>query len=307
MYREVVRGSGALSPVWEGRYKISVSGELFVPLVQEMTVGREARLRLEPTLEYTREYVEGGLKDRLRAYASKAGSLSRSDLGGLEALGADIRGSGHGLADLAREADGLLAQARVAVLDRELSAEEKAIESARAVNAEDVLRLLSLKDEAQSLGEPGEVLAARLDRAVLKARELERNAASQGRLADLQGARDRIVTKLRAVQRTRRGLSVAGRISAGLGLATGGLSGLFWYLSDQAYARYRDTSVSAESVRYRAEVERWNTLTWVSWGTGGAGIGTGFPLWVARPSTAKQTAELARVESAIRGLTEGGK
>jgi len=70
MFRETIRGTGSLQPVWVGEYTIQVTAENYEPLEQKVAIQRGQSLRFAPELEFTEEYrryIEESEKGKLFA------------------------------------------------------------------------------------------------------------------------------------------------------------------------------------------------------------------------------------------------
>lgn len=63
-FREVIRGSGELEPVWEGTYAIAATGEKYVSLEQSITVSQGQTAIFRPEIDFTNEYTEELLRQR---------------------------------------------------------------------------------------------------------------------------------------------------------------------------------------------------------------------------------------------------
>ena len=77
-----------------------------------------------------------------------------------------------------------------------------------------------------------------------------------------------------------------------MGAISGGLSGLFWYLSEEAYRNYLSASVSSDVIYYKEKVKLWETSMYASWGAGGAWLGIGGLFFAASPNTGKYKKEI---------------
>ncbi len=114
-FREVVRGSGRLSPVWTGSYAVTVEGENYVTRTMDVTLSKNERYRLAPDLSYTEECVRGRLEARftgLREKVASAGPIEESTIEEVKRLTTDLADALYTFPDMIEGTDELLETAR---------------------------------------------------------------------------------------------------------------------------------------------------------------------------------------------------
>ena len=96
-----------------------------------------------------------------------------------------------------------------------------------------------------------------------------------------------------------------GWVSFGVGLATGGLAGLFQYLANEAYREYEESywiGSWEQAQRKEDEVRLWDISTIAALGASGVCIIISSVLWVSRPPTRELSRELQSITKQIELL-----
>jgi hypothetical protein len=93
-----------------------------------------------------------------------------------------------------------------------------------------------------------------------------------------------------------------GWVSFGLGLASGGLAGLFSYLSDTAYEAYARSILWEEAQAKQNEVKLWDISTIAALSASGVCLLVSSVLWISGPPTRQLRRELEAVEQQIQNL-----
>ena len=96
--------------------------------------------------------------------------------------------------------------------------------------------------------------------------------------------------------------TIGGWTSLGLGLVSGGLSGLFYYFSNEAYQKYERSATYDEALEYKDQVQFWDTSTYIALGASGLFLIVSSIRLLTRSSTEHLTAKLETVEKEINIL-----
>ena len=79
--------------------------------------------------------------------------------------------------------------------------------------------------------------------------------------------------------RIKKARSIGGWIAFSTGVVSLGLSGLFWYLSNEAFNDYNNTNVTEDVIEYRRKTQLYDALTYSAVGVGVLGLGISISLW----------------------------
>ncbi len=122
------------------------------------------------------------------------------------------------------------------------------------------------------------------------------------RLESLLVQKKEIERQITRNNRTRKVKKLAGWISLGIGVLSGGFSGYSYFMSDTAYNNYIDTTSTSEAENYRKDVEMWDTLMFAGAGGCGGGLTLSAILFLTGPNNKKEVLELDRIEREIKIL-----
>ena len=84
-----------------------------------------------------------------------------------------------------------------------------------------------------------------------------------------------------------------------LSLASGGLAGLFHYLSNEAYWKYERSATFEEAQKHEKQVKLWDISTYTALGTSGLCLFISSVTWLSRPSPKRFINELESVDKEI--------
>jgi len=96
--------------------------------------------------------------------------------------------------------------------------------------------------------------------------------------------------------------TIRGWTFLGLGLVSGGLSGFFYYSSNEAYQKYERSATYEEALKYKDQVQFWDTSTYIALGTSALSLIVSSILLLTRSSTEHLTTKLETVEREINIL-----
>lgn len=123
------------------------------------------------------------------------------------------------------------------------------------------------------------------------------------RLEELRAKKKSLEEEVQKVRVIRNQQSVWGWISLGVGVGAGILAGCSWYAGDLAYANYQAATITAEVLRYKGEVKRWDAMLCACSGVGVVGLGMSVLFWLTSPRVDPGIAEaIVKVELDIRTL-----
>ena len=106
---------------------------------------------------------------------------------------------------------------------------------------------------------------------------------------------------------TRRNLTIAGWTSLGIGVVAGGLSILFFILSDSSYTAYNQTASTSDALRLKSEVQLYDTLKIATLAGASLCITISIPLFAFGPKPAKIENSIKYFEEELRKLNNEGK
>ena len=251
MFREVVKGYGTL-PAPAGDYSITVTGKNYEQYEETgIIVPKGANISLKPDLSYSREYeyeLFTGKLEEAERILNFGYLLTYTDIKKFEDLKKEIEFSKHGFTELIPRVKSLIERAKEIVGAEPLVGTEPLIESVEG-------------DE----------------------NILEKEKRLEGLFVQKQELEIKIESSLLEKKRK----TIGGWTFLGLGLVSGGLSGLFYYFSNEAYQKYE---------RF------WDTSAYIAPGTSGFCLIVSSILLLTRPSTEHFTAELETVEKEINIL-----
>ena len=235
--RQVVRGSGTLERLWEGTYQVTVQGETYQPLSQQIRITRKETtdLRLRP--ERTREYLEQQeVAARQKDYARYAQ--------GVEEAEERATSSAEVTEVMVAESSRLLDELRQ-------STRQFPDLATRLTTAVTKLKQLQEMQEAE--------------RAHAEARrDIERQIAA------LESERAQVQQQLTSTQARKRARAASGITFLILAVVAGGGSGLSFWQAQTSYERYQAATITDVATQEREAVLRWSTV-----GVGSAGAGGG--------------------------------
>ncbi len=122
------------------------------------------------------------------------------------------------------------------------------------------------------------------------------------RLGSLLLQKKDIESQIRRNNETRKVKKLAGWISLGIGILSGGFSGYSYFMSDTAYNNYIDTNITSEAVRYREYSVMWDTLMFVGAGGCVGGLTLSAIIFLSAPDNKKEALELERIDREIKIL-----
>ena len=85
---------------------------------------------------------------------------------------------------------------------------------------------------------------------------------------------------------------------------SGGLTGYFYYLGNEAYREYEAAATPEAILRAENAVKLWDAATWTAIGVGGVSLVASTVLWLSAPSTRELRSELESLDRQIRALGE---
>lgn len=179
---------------------------------------------------------------------------------------------------------------------------ENILSESYRMKQKDIDNLVTLKGTIQASKHRFVDLIAKTELLIRKANEKMIVQEKQDQLEKLTARKWAIEDKLRQIKRKRRTHSIVGWSCFGTGVASLGISALFYYLSDEAYENYLNATITEDVIRYRDEFLMWDTMTYTAWGVGGVGVGVSIILWANSPNPKEYRAELVEIQSRIDKL-----
>ena len=131
---------------------------------------------------------------------------------------------------------------------------------------------------------------------------LTADQVNQQKLEVLEALRAELKATIAEINKKRSVAHTWGWSLMGVGAVSAGLSGVCWYLADQAYQGYQSTGGTSEAEYYRGKVTLWDTLMLVSAGTSVLSFGGAIPSFALSPNSRAESNELKRVETEISAL-----
>ena len=159
-----------------------------------------------------------------------------------------------------------------------------------------------LVTRAESLIQRAEAIVAAENGAVTPAAVDPTRQDRESSLTELLARKQQLELQMegRRLQGKRR--ITGGWVSFGLGLASGGLAGLFSYLSDTAYEAYARSILWEEAQAKQNEVKLWDISTIAALSASGVCLVISSVLWISGPPTRQLRRELEAVEQQIQNL-----
>jgi hypothetical protein len=121
-FRQVVARKGLLTPVWEAEYTVRVTGEIYEPYKQEITIRRASTISFKPRLDYSREYEENKFRKLMqeseKAFYENKG-IEQKDIDRLALLKGMIQASKHGFTELVADTELLIQKAKQKIVVQE--------------------------------------------------------------------------------------------------------------------------------------------------------------------------------------------
>jgi hypothetical protein len=242
------------------------------------------------------EVIDQPRRERVLAYLDPA-LLMCEDLGCAVRIGRALSAATVVMGTIVTESGKLAASVRVVTVASGRSIKSNSAGVASASDLPQAVRLLASAlfgaPFAGSMGAEG----------------LNQTQEKQQRLEALESLREDLQDSIAQIKVKRRSAQTWSWVSLGFGVASAALSGVSWYLSDQAYKEYVATSETAKAEYYHKQVVLWDTIMLASAGTSVLSVGISIPLFVLSPDSRAEMEELKRVESDIAALAapEGNK
>jgi len=174
----------------------------------------------------------------------------------------------------------------------------QAIAQSRHGFPELVSRVESLIERAETIVAAEAVIAAP---AAGGAERLEK----ERRLNELMGQKQQLELQIEGRRLEGKRKITGGWISFGVGLATGGLAGLFQYLANEAYREYEESygiGSWEQAQRKEDEVRLWDISTIAALGASGVCLVVSSVLWISRPPTRELRLQLESITKQIELL-----
>ena len=178
----------------------------------------------------------------------------------------------------------------------------------------DIKKFKDLKREIELSKHSFSELISRAESVIEKAVEIvgteflvestEEYAEKRKRLEELLVRRQELEIKIQSRKLERKRKAIGGWTSFGLSLVSGGLAGLFYYLSNEAYKEYERSTTYEEAQKRQNQVELWDISTYSALGVSGLCLVISPILWLSSPSLKPLTDELVSVEREIALLEE---
>lgn len=265
MVRQVVTGYGSLE-LPAGDYAVTVSGKDYEAVEgMGLTVARQGSVALRPQPRLARDAEYERFSRRLDETEPTVGY-------GLRLTAGDV--------------------ARLEALRNEIASSRHAFPDLLA-------RAQALAARAESIVGTEAVRPSAGAEAPAQAAERER------RLNELSLRRQELELQLESRSFTRHKRVRAGWASFAAGVASGGLTGLFYYLADEAYRDYQQTELYGtweEAQRKAAQFKLWRACTVGAIGLSGVGLATSSALWLSGPPRRRVSEELSSIEQQIGEL-----
>jgi TolB-like protein len=305
MLREVVKGKGMLTPVWEGNYIIQVSGEIYEPHKTELSIRRGQTVTLKPELQYTQEYMAHLEAQARTVFEQKLKSLQLVFADGYKISQADIKAASELLesmatypwdfSDLRNEAEMLLQYGRFTV---DLEKIQAGLRSDSLAKQEDIEAAENIVESIKSSRWPFPLLVARGELVLQELRHKEKEQEIQ----QLTSQKKALEDKLRRLQSKRKAKTKWGLISLASAVLTGGLSVLSYHFADVAYENYQSATITGEAARYRNQVMLWDTTMFAAAGVSGGSFLVSGLLFFTGPEAGRTSSEVDRIEGRIQDL-----
>jgi TolB-like protein len=191
-----------------------------------------------------------------------------------------------------------------AAFSRLISESEGILAEGYQIEEKDIGRAANLKAIIQASRHEFPELLARSELLIKQAKFKQAKQKMSKELASLTLRQRELEIRIQKINRSRKTHRSVSWMSLGAGALSLGLSGLFYYLADEAYKNYLNTTITSMAIQYRKECRTWDTLTYAAWGVGGVGLGGSVILWAAKPKLDQYQAELIKVQSRIHTLKE---
>jgi TolB-like protein len=155
--------------------------------------------------------------------------------------------------------------------------------------------------EASSFGKISEKMFVIANNFTAKVRQQE------SQIQEITKKIDNLKSDYTKSKNTRRTLDIAGWTSIGIGVVAGGLSILFFILSDSSYTAYNETTSTSEALRLKSEVQLYDTLKITGLASASVCISISIPLFLIGPKPAKIEDSIEYFEEELRKINERGK
>lgn len=269
-FRKVASGSGKLERVPAGSYEWKAQGANYKDAAGTLTVKKAGTADLSPSLAFSDAYQARLDKEkRDKEYWKFTKEIERLDR-------TAAPGGWVGDADIA---------------------------SANALIVEIRGSPHGFKDLADRAAELVATLRARKTAQEAETRKKETAA----KLATLQVERDQLRKNLAGAQASRTGLSTVGWVSFGTGLASAAGAIASFVLSYLAHEAYNSSTITADIVAARQNVQLWSTVTIAAGSAAGGAMALGGILWLTAPDPVKLEARIAEVDGKIKELSGGAQ
>jgi len=166
-------------------------------------------------------------------------------------------------------------------------------------------------DSLLQIEELAEVVTYKLMESVVGKREYVTDRATEAnedrqreeKLVELRSIKGRLEQEVEGIKSKRKRRSLWAWISLGAGVGACGFAGYSWYASDVTYNNYLNATLTEDVLRYRDEVKRWDTITYISGGIGIVGLGFSAVLWLTSPKVDRNKIDaIKKLEAEIQGL-----
>ncbi len=184
---------------------------------------------------------------------------------------------------------------------------ERVLSADQRMEQKDIGRVQDLKRSILASRHALPELAARAEALIGRAKGKKARQDSRDELVQLAAREQRIAERIRKIEQARERQRRGGWWTFGAGAVSLGVSGLFVYLGEDAYWKYRAAPTREEWNRYRQVFQRWDTLTVTAWAVGGACLGSSLLLWAIRPRPERFEAELVGIRARMAVLMDAAR
>jgi len=132
----------------------------------------------------------------------------------------------------------------------------------------------------------------------------EEREEKQKQLNALLAQKQGLELELASIQQIKRRRAVGGWTTFGVGVLAGGLTGLFYYLGNEAYKTYLKSSTPDEFRKNEKISKLWDISTLAAMGTSGVCLVVASVCWITSPSTKHLSEELDSIEQKINILQD---
>lgn len=187
-------------------------------------------------------------------------------------------------------------------LQRLVAEKEMELSDAYTIKKEDLVNLNSLKEKIKSSKYVYADLIVKMEYLIKKANDKLIIQEKKDKLEELVSQKTDLEKKIERMNKSKKTRTIFKWSALGAATLSAGLTGLFFSLSNDAYESYKETTITEEAVKYREEVQKWYTFTYIAVGASFVSLGVFIWSWIMDQEPSRYESKLNDINLQIDQL-----